>query len=98
MQADLKLFLEDELEWHIPLISPGVVRGARHLGPEGSTTPCLNVIWCNANTCSYHALAMQCHSSISMTSEDGTDWVEGALEGLDITSLHRVPGEGDNAL
>ena len=44
MQTDLELFLEDELEGCVPLISPGDVKGSICLGPERSTIPCVHVI------------------------------------------------------
>ena len=44
MQADLELFLEDGLEEHVPLISPGDIEGFRHLGSEGLTSPGINII------------------------------------------------------
>ena len=96
MKADLDLFLKDELEGHAPIISPGDVEGSICLGTEGSTTPFVSVIWCNANACSCNALVIQCPSSMSMTSEDGTDWAKEGLGGLGITALHRDPGEGGN--
>ena len=73
MDANLKLFLQDELEGHVPLISPGDVEGSRHLGSEGLMTPCVNVIWCNAIACSCNAFVIWHPSSISMTSDDDTD-------------------------
>ena len=97
MQTNLKLFFEDELRGHVPLISPGDVEGSKHLGSEGSMTPYINVIWFNAISCSCNALVIWHPSSIFMTSEDGTDWAEEGLEGLGITVLHRDPGEGGNS-
>ena len=96
-QADLELSLEDELEGCVPLISPGNVKGSRHLGSERSTTPCINVIWCNASACSCNALVIWHPSFISKTSEDGTDHAKEGLGGLGITALHIDPGEGGNA-
>ena len=78
-QADLKLFLKDELEGCVPLITSGDVKGYRHVGPEKLTTLCVNYIWCNASACPFNALKIQCPSSISMMSEDGTDWAEDGL-------------------
>ena len=62
---------------------------------QGNT--CTNVIWCNANACSCNVLVIWHHLSVSMTSEDGTDWAEDSLGSLGITSLYRDPGEGGNA-
>ena len=74
MQADLELFPEEELEGCIQLISPGNVESYRHLGPERSTTPCVSVIWCKDSACSCNALVIWHPLSVSVTSEDGTDW------------------------
>ena len=96
-QANLELYLKDKLEGYVPFISLEYVKGSRCLGSEGLTAPCINVIWCNASACSYNALAIWQPSSISMTSEDSPDWDKEGLGGLDITAVHRDPGEGGNA-
>ena len=90
MQADLRLFLKNELEGYVPLNSPGDVEGFRCLGSEGLSTPC--IIWCNASACFYNALVIQHHLSVSVTSEDGTDWAEEDPGGLGFPVLHRDPG------
>ena len=55
-QADLELFLEDELEGHVQPISPRDVKGSRHLGSEGLTIPCVSVIWRSVSACCCTAL------------------------------------------
>ena len=35
MPADIKLFLDEELERFVPLTSPGEVKGSRLLGSKG---------------------------------------------------------------
>ena len=69
MQADFKLFFKDELEGHFPLISHADVEGSRCLGSERLTTPCANVIWCNASACSCNALVIWHPMSVSVRSE-----------------------------
>ena len=76
MPADPKLFFKEEVEGCVPLTSPGEVERSTHHGSEGLTTPCLNIIWCNANACFCKTLIMQHPSSISKTSDDGIDWAD----------------------
>ena len=97
MQANDELFFMDELKEHVPLISPGDVKGSRCLASDRLTTSYVNIICCNASACSYNTLVIWHPLSISMTLGDGTDWTKDGLGGQDITAVHRDPGEGGDA-